>query len=239
MKLRTIRRFGNRLAGLAALLLLAVHIFPALIFGQAFAAEGVTLRARTPLPPQAQQRIEEAMRLVRRSELYVPGRSEQVALCNNHALFIALAPGHGDSFAYSLPITDHIFVATADVAQDTCRRAGEQFNRRRLSAVIAHEITHGLIRHRLGLLKAMTLPSWIAEGYPDYVAHESSFPEERGIELLRDGKEDPSPSFHYFLWRQMVEHVIDDEHSSFADLVARAADYDRVKRETIAALPTP
>jgi hypothetical protein len=183
---RRARRLLNRFGTVVGLLLIAVHLFPVLIFRNAFAAEGVTLRARDPLTAQSNQRIAEAMDLVRRSELYVAGRSEQIALCNSHALFVALAPGHGDSFAYSIPVTDHMFIADANIERDLCRSATDQFNRRRLSSVMAHEITHGLIRHRLGLVPSMRLPSWIAEGYPDYVASESSFPEERGLQLLRE-----------------------------------------------------
>src|SRR5947209_6287793 len=130
---RRLSRFGNRLAGIAALLLLAVHVFPSLIFPRSVAAEGVIIRARTALPPVAEQRLREAMELVQASELYVPDRAEQIALCNNHPLFVVLAPGHGDSFAYSIPITDHIFIADADVQQNLARRAAPQFTLRNLS----------------------------------------------------------------------------------------------------------
>lgn len=230
------RRLINGLVVFVVLLFVAAHVFPALIFHQALTAEGVTVRATAPLPEQTKERIDEAMSLVRRSELYMPNRREEIAFCNNHALFVALAPGHGDAFAYSLPVTDHVFIANTDVAQNICRRAGDRYNQRSLSAVMAHEITHGLIRHRLGVLRAMMLPSWIAEGYPDYVAKESSFPEEAGVRLLREGKEDPSPSFRYFVARKMVQHLADDLHLSFAQIVERAGDYDAVKRETITAL---
>jgi hypothetical protein len=76
----------------------------------------------------------------------------------------------------------------------------------------------------------------VAEGYCDYIANESSFPEEKGLQILRDGKEDRSASFRYFVFRQMVRHLVDDRHYSFDQLVARADDATAVRSETITAL---
>ena len=103
---------------------------------------------------------------------------------------------------------------------------------------MAHEITHGLIRHRLGLFRGVRLPDWVDEGYCDYVAQESSFPEGDGFRLLAAGERHPSPSFRYFLYRQMVQYLIDDQHLSFAQVVARAGDASGVERETQLALQT-
>lgn len=84
--------------------------------------------------------------------------------------------------------------------------------------------------------RAFFLPAWIAEGYCDYIAQQSSFPETEGLRLIRSSQSDPSPAFHYFVWRKMVQHLVDDEHYSFAQIVARAGDSERMKNETTAAL---
>ncbi len=68
------------------------------------------------------------------------------------------------------------------------------------------------------------LPAWIAEGYCDYVAQESSFPETEGLLLLASGRTDPSSSFRYFVDRKIVAHLIDAKGYSFAQLVAHAKD---------------
>ncbi len=112
----------------------------------------------------------------------VTGRTERIFVCNRPWLFRLLSPISAGAFAYSLPVTDNVFVANADLVHNVARSAAPDFNTRSFSAVAAHEITHGLIRHRVGLLHS--LPTWVVEGYCDYVARESSFPEAEGLRLL-------------------------------------------------------
>jgi hypothetical protein len=53
---------------------------------------------------------------------------------------------------------------------------------------------------------------------------------------LREGKEDSSPSFQYFVYRQMVRHLVENRHLSFDEIAKRAGDRAAVKAETVAAL---
>ena len=68
-----------------------------------------------------------------------------------------------------------IFIARGDFTANAARSRNPEYNTRALSAVIAHEITHVLITDRIGLVDSIRLPSWVAEGYCDHVARESSF----------------------------------------------------------------
>ena len=219
-----------------AFLYLGLVFFPQPLFAYNVSAKGVTIYSPAPLPAETTARIEEAMALVGRSELAVPGRRERIFVCNNPWLFRLFAPVSPRAFATSWPVSDNIFIAQSDLVKNVTSSMAENYNRRSFSSVAAHEITHGLIRHRLGLIRSVRLPAWVAEGYCDYVAKESSFPEEKGFQLLRDGAEDPSDSFRYFVFRQMVRHLMDDRHLTFDQVVARAGDAVAVKLETIAAL---
>ena len=49
-------------------------------------------------------------------------------------------------------------------------------NARSLSGVIAHEITHLLIRKKFGYWRNLTMPTWKKEGYAEYVAGGSTLP---------------------------------------------------------------
>ena len=227
----------GRVAGWVVLLIYAgLHAFPAILFTHHVSAENVTLYQRSPVSPAAVQRIAEAVNLTRRSELFTPDANYRVFLCNNRALFRFFGLFHGSSYAFSLPLTNHIFVAEADLERNFARSAAKEYNRRTFAGVLAHEITHVMIRHSLGVVSAMRLPSWIAEGYSDYLAQESSVPEEEGIPSLLEEKGKSSPAFNYFVWRKMVQHLMDDEHLTFAQLIERAGDFESVRRETIAAL---
>ena len=229
-------RNSERTVTIALLIYLALVSFPQPLFAHNLSRKGVTVYSRTPLPPETATRIDEALALVSKSELAVPGRTEKIFVCDSPWLFRVFAPVSAEAFAISYPISDNIFVAPSDLTQNLCRSNQPDHNRRSFSSVTAHEITHGLIRHRLGLVRGVLLASWINEGYSDYVARESSFPEDQGFRNLREGKDDRSGSFRYFVYRQMVRHLIEDRHYSFDELVKRAGDADAIKAETIAAI---
>ena len=229
-------RRSERVLSIVGLLYLGLLIYPQILFAHSVTVGDITLYSRSPLPPEAAQSAVQAAALIERSELAVAGRRERVFICDAPWVYRLFAPGSPGAFAISLPITDHVYIAAADLARDTAFRSAPDFNTRSLSSVMAHEITHGLIRHRLGLFRGVRLPDWVAEGYCDYVARESSFPESDGFRLIAAGQRHPSPSFRYFLYRQMVRHLMDDQHLSFAQVLARAGDAPGVEHETQIAL---
>ena len=104
---------------------------------------------------------------------------------------------------------------------------------------MAHEVTHGLIRHRLGWRRGIGLPSWIAEGYCDFVAQESSFPDADGKCLLANGLSNPSKSFQYFECREMMRYLIKQQHLDFIQVVQRANDFAAVEAAPRSALSPP
>lgn len=226
---RHLRRAEHVLTVLA-LLYAGLLIFPQVIFAYSVTAEGITLYSRTPLTAEASECLKRAAALVQKSELVVPGRRKRVFVCNSPWLFQLFKPTAG-GFAYSVPLTDHIFIADADFTTDVARWPAPKYNTRSLSSVMAHEITHGLIRHRLELRRGILLPDWLDGGYADYVASESSIPEAEGLRRFKSGERHPSNSYRYFEYRQMVRHLIDVQHLTFNEVVARAADFDAVAVE--------
>ncbi len=230
---RWLRRTGQALS-ILVLLYVSLYTFPQILFPYSYSIQGVTLYARSPLPPETPKRIAEIANLIQRSELAVAGRTERIFVCNQPWLFRLLSPMSAGAFAYSLPVTDNVFVANTDLVHNVAHSAAPDFNTRSFSAVAAHEITHGLIRHRVGGF--YSLPTWVVEGYCDYVAQESSFPEAKGLYLLAAGKQHPSGSFQYFVYRQMVSYLIEDRHFSFQQIVEHADEAACVEEETIKAI---
>jgi hypothetical protein len=227
---------SDRALTLVALLYLALLAFPQVLFAYNVKAKGVTVYSRTPLPPETTSRIDDALDLVGRSELAVSGRTERIFICNNPWLYRLFYPVPRDEIAVCVLVTNNIFIRDADVVHDIARGSAPVHNRRSFSSTMAHEITHDLIRYRLGTIAATFLRSWVNEGYCDYVARESSFPQDQGFQMLREGREDSSGSFHYFVYRQMVRHLIEDRNYSFNEIAKRAGDEDAIRAETIAVL---
>ena len=218
---------------LAVLLLyVALQVFPQVLFAHSLTTQGITFYSRTPIPPEAVSCAAGARALLHHSELAAPDRHERIFVCNSPWLFRLFAPMSADALGISLPWTDAIFLKQADFRSNIASIPSPQHNTRSLSSVAAHEITHGLIRRRLGLFRGILLPSWVAEGYCDYMAQGSTFPTAEGLRLMASGKSDPSMSFRYFEDRQMVRYLMDEQHLSFAQVVSRAHEYDTVKAET-------
>jgi hypothetical protein len=76
----------------------------------------------------------------------------------------------------------------------------------------------------------------VTEGYADYIARESSFPEVEGLELLTAGHSEPSESFEYFKWRKMVEHLVERRGMSFDEIATAGLDASQVESEVVTAL---
>ena len=232
---RYVRRLERTLT-VVALFWFGLLVFSQVCFPYNVTHQGVTIYSRAPLPQENTTRIAETIRLVERAELAVRGRTERIFVCNNRWLFCVFSPITPRAFGFSVPVVDNVFVAEADLAQNVARSASPVYNQYPFSSVVAHEITHGLIGHRLGLWGEFRLPRWVKEGYCDYVARASSFPEAEGFKLLRTGGHDPSMSFRYFTYRQMVRHLMDDQGYSFKQVADRAGEQALVEAETIRAI---
>lgn len=225
---RNLRR-AERALTVLGVLYTGLHLFPQVLFAHSITAEGITLYSRTALPAGATECVRRAAALVRQSELAVSGRTERVFICNSPWLFRLFKPTAG-GFAYSVPVTDCVFIADGDLAADVARWSAPNYSTRSLSSLLAHEITHGLIRHRLGLVRGVLLADWVSEGYADYVARESSFPETEGLRRFKSGERHPSMSYRYFEYRLMVRHLIDTQRFTFSQVVAKAGDAASVEQ---------
>lgn len=219
------------IAGLA-LIYFGILLFPQVLFAHSYTQEGITAYARSPLPVETPERITEIAALVNRSELAVNGGTDRIFVCNAGWLFRLFHPRSGQPFAFSA-VTGDVFVARADLVRNVSRSGRARFNERTFTGVATHEITHGLIRKRLGRIRGALLGDWVVEGYADYIAQESSFPEARGLRLLAANKRDPSESFEYFTWRKMVAYLIEERSLSFDEIVERAAKYASIRSDTL------
>lgn len=219
-------RWIRRLGAVLALAYACLHVYPQILFAHSVSERGITLYSTRPIPASAAARLAKARDRIDRSELAVPGRRERVFLCNSPWLYRLFAPLSGGAFAVSVTLTDHVFVAAADVDADVAYSRAVDYGSRSFSGLVAHEATHGLIRRRLGLWRASRLPTWVVEGYCDYVAGGGSFPEEEGLRLLAAGRSHPAPSFRYFMDRKKVARLIEDQGLTFNALAEQRGGAD-------------
>jgi hypothetical protein len=104
-----------------------------------------------------------------------------------------LTPLQGQTFAITRATLDGTILNRSDIAADAIYARGYK---RTLSGVVAHETTHVMQRHRLGLARYGALPTWVREGYADYVARESTLDDAAVARLRSEGRNDPAIFYH-------------------------------------------
>tara|TARA_R110002072_G_scaffold80930_1_gene185554 strand:+ start:239 stop:934 length:696 start_codon:yes stop_codon:yes gene_type:complete len=211
---------------------------PALLF-EAKAEHG-RFRVHSDSVPalELQEVLERASARLETSPIDNPTILQRVYLCQPNWKRHLLAPGSSDALALNRRLLATIVVNGGDVEKDTIRSSGSPDLERSLSGVLAHEATHTLIREHLGLVKSLRLPSWVNEGYCDYVAGESTFPLARARAMIREGESDPSNLFFYARAHLLVQHLLEHEGWSVSDLFERRISADEVEERLRARLRT-
>jgi hypothetical protein len=104
-----------------------------------------------------------------------------------------LALANFKAFAVTRPAFGDTVFNRSDIDADQIFARGY---RRTLSGTVAHETTHVLQRRRIGFLRFALLPTWIKEGYADYVAQESTLSDADVARLRAQGRSDPAIFYH-------------------------------------------
>ena len=114
-------------------------------------------------------------------------------------------------------------------ANDLVFRDAADFDRRTLSGVIAHEVTHLLIRRKFGYWRNLAFPTWKKEGYAEYVAGGSTLPYEIGVKRWKESPHDPT-GYRYIRNYMMVKYLLENERLTVDDLFDRDIDTERLAK---------
>ena len=233
---KTRGRRGLLWCGSALLLLAGLYLvllaFPAPLFRYRMDYRQFRIYATRPIDAAAVRKVlDRAEALLARSPLHDPARTHRVYFLSTFAEFAFFARGNYSAFAVNNIGLRNIFVSRTNWEADLVLADRPAYNRRSLSAVLAHEMIHTLMERRYGLLTNFRVPTWKREGYADYVAGESSFDLERGKALLRAGESDPSPAFLYLRYRLVTEHLLDTKGVSVDEFVEQDFDVPAVESE--------
>lgn len=214
-----IRRVFDYGAAFVALLFGGVQFAPeVLAWPHAVTLGDTSIYSDKPIEPQINQILAKSDRLLRASEIYANGYSRRIFLTDGGWRWRLLALNSSDTFALTRPATETIIVNASSVADDQVRNGGRIGGVRSLSSVITHERTHGLIRARYGLFSSLTAPTWLIEGYCDYIARESGLSAQDVGALKRSGKD--HPALVYYEGRRKVAHALESEGKTVDQLFA-------------------
>jgi hypothetical protein len=184
--------------------------------------------------------IDRASKLLEAAPLRDTVAIHRLYLTNSNVEFATLAPGARHTFGATYPFIHSSFLATSNPADDTIVRDGSNFNRRPLSAVIAHEITHVVLEHHFGALRMMMAPAWKTEGYCDYISGGHSIGDDAaGLHILAaiSPKQEPTQgSIAYFRGYTRIKYLLEQKHMTVDQIFTQTFDTTRLDREAIASL---
>lgn len=123
------------------------------------------------------------------------------------------------AFALTRPFATGIVVNRSDAERDQVSNGRGVGGRRSLSGVIAHEMTHDMLRARFGLLVDLKTPTWLREGYCDHVAGDGSLSDAQAQQLITAGED--HPALPYWRGRKRVAAELAANGGSVDALFAR------------------
>ena len=215
-KIGKIVRRCEHVLNVSLLLYLGVHFYPQPLFGHQLDHKGITLYSTQPIPvDKGEELLSQIRSEISVSEIHDSKKKFEIFICNSKELYTFFGPLVRDTFGFFYLNT---IIAHADLETNMAKAYRANHNTRSFTSVATHEICHEMIRDKFGFLSSYTKPKWLHEGYCEYIAKESSFPENLGYEMIAKGKADKSNSFKYFEYRKMVEFYLDKKGYTIDEL---------------------
>jgi hypothetical protein len=171
-----------------------------------------------PIGSDIKQVMARSDALLRSSAIYSDSYGKRIFLTDGGWRWKLLSLQSLGAFGHTRPLSEAVIINDASIADNKVRNGRAVGGVRSLSAIIAHERTHGLIRGRFGILTSLTIPAWKREGYCDYVAGESSLTAQQVAALKERGE--THPAILYFEGRERVRLALEKEGKTVEQLFA-------------------
>jgi hypothetical protein len=172
------KRGGVWLTLASVALLVAAFVCPSWAFQRASDGALTVYTSRNEDRQALYEVVQHAQRKIARSPLFDPERTYPVFLCANdwRWAFYTLFDTRSAARARA-PFPRDVLVRDADVSSNRYRQATGTLaaEDRSLDYLLAHEVTHLMISDAVGATEQHRLPSWLTEGYADYIGRGESF----------------------------------------------------------------
>ena len=202
------RNWRGWLIGIAALAAASPFVAPEVLafpYQQDFGANRVW--SVEPIPRERMATIlAESSRLVATSPLAKGSEGRRIFLTDGSWRWTLLALQSQASFGLTRPLREDVILNRSDIGSGALYNGLSNGRVRTIAGVIAHEKCHGMERRRFGYLLGMTKPTWLREGYCDYVAQESSLSDAAAADLKSRGIADPA--LPYYEGRRRVAAIL-------------------------------
>lgn len=194
--------------GALVILLASPLVAPQLLAFPHYAEAGDSrIWSEKPIDQAALERVmDRAEGLVSNSPVARDEESRRIFLTEGGWRWMWLANTSRGAFAMTRFGGQNIIVNRADLAADRVVNNRDVGGSRRLSSVLAHEITHGVLLGHFGPITMTLQPRWKVEGYCDHVAQESALSDEDVARIEANGEK--HPALMYYRGRKRVEQIL-------------------------------
>ena len=169
---------------------------PSLFLSNHLEQDGLVVQSDKPLPPETATVLHEARNVIAESELHQNGMKFRIYFCNSRWLYLVASCFRSNSQGIHVYTTDRIAIDMRKIHGNAD-----------LIHCIAHEATHSMIGNRLGW-RIFNTPTWVKEGYAEYVSRRNLAPLHAVIEL-RDLKKGVVRADDYGRYWLLVSYALD------------------------------
>jgi len=222
----------------AALGYISLLSFPGILFAHEISHDNFKVYSREPLHSNIHEILGSVEAKLSASAMNDQELEPRIFISNSYGLYAFLSMYVGsNSFAKVYPAlpTSNVLVNESDVAHDLVFRDARTDRERALSGVIAHEVTHLIVRKHFGYLRNITLPAWKREGYSEYVAGGTLLDHDTGVRRWKHNPANDS-GYRYFKYYMLVKYLIDIKKLRAEDVFTRHFDVPSLEREVLGSL---
>jgi hypothetical protein len=240
----TIKKWTFRfiLAGLfLAGLLLGIVLNPMVSYANNTHYKNFSIYHHEALDPAFLVALDQSQVLLETSEYYDPNLTLDVCLHDGSVYPSVIKAIRGEAFAWGF-YDKVVLQGTLSCKDNYLALNGYQWN---LVQLLAHEMTHCLQFHQLGLKHSnpvANIPAWKWEGYPEYVARQNSQQQSLANNIVRlqqtpqntwavsfeDGSIAPRAYYEYWL---LVQYCMDVKNMTYQQLLADQTSEQDIQRE--------
>ena len=183
----------------------ALSCTPSLFMRYSFEQRGFQLLSDRALPYNSVEVVGMTREIVSESGLYRPDMKFKVYLCSRRWVYLLATCFSRDSKGAHVTATGRILINMKSI-----------YGKNDLVRCIAHEVTHDMVRSHIGW-RAFTIPTWVSEGYAEYVARRNWSRWEANKELLQL-RSVAADTDNYGRYRLLVTYALDVWKVSLDDL---------------------
>ncbi len=234
-KFKLIIRRTEQTISIFLLLFISLIFYPNFFFPHLITHSGFTVYSTENIPSDIETEIDIIYSKIKKSHYFQENSEFKIFICNSKSLFAFFVPLSSKSFGVTYPFLNRIFIAKVDFVKKQSLSFQEGNRIRTFNGVVTHEVNHVMMNRLLSIYSLLKTPAWITEGYSDYIAGESSFSLENNINLLLEkGVEaEENESFKYFLYRHMIDYLINCKKQSIEDIINQSPNEKKTKQELI------